>query len=272
MTAASLLEIISDCLRAAADEARRRAGDLAVAVKSADRNQVVTDADVAIGRMTVDRIRRHCPEDTVVEEESGVLSGTSARTWVVDPIDGTSNYATGSPLYGSMIAVLDEGRVTAAGVVLPAFDETYLAVAGGGVLRNGVALPPARPRPMAEHLLAYGMDIDDGDAMAVDWRLLRNLVPGVLGVRMSNSVYDAVQVARGVYGAYVHRGLQLWDVAPIELLIVEAGGACATLDGRPLRYPVGHPGEVGTLTYAAVLSAPGTSPDFAATVEKALAV
>lgn len=252
-----LLTFIDLGLTDAAALARRGGNRRDSTVKPGDRNQVVTATDLAIGRMVVERIRKTYPADSVIDEESGVWTGSSGRVWVVDPIDGTSNYAAGSPLYGCMMALLTGDGVQACGVTLPAFGTSYLAALGGGVRCNGVPLEAATPRPMAEHLVAYGLDLGGPAEMAPDWALLQHLAPRIRGLRMSNSVFDAVQVVTGVYGAYLHRRMQVWDIAPLHLLVTESGGACTDLDGQALRYAVRRPADLATRTYAVCLTAPG---------------
>nr|WP_239146300.1 inositol monophosphatase family protein [Streptomyces sp. SID10815] len=97
----------------------RGAGET-VEVKAEDRNQITTAADHAIGRSIIAAIHRDFPADSVIEEESGVRTGSGPVTWIIDPLDGTSNYAAGSPLYGAMLAAVDEQGLLAAGISLPA--------------------------------------------------------------------------------------------------------------------------------------------------------
>lgn len=87
---------------------------MASRIKNTDANQVVTAADMAIGSQIKSRIQEKFPHDSVIDEESGAVRGTSPITWIIDPIDGTSNFAVGSPLFGVMVGVLEHGKPVAA--------------------------------------------------------------------------------------------------------------------------------------------------------------
>ncbi|MFI9388814.1 inositol monophosphatase family protein [Kutzneria sp. NPDC052558] len=245
---------LDDCLHEASALALAIRGRSAE-TKAGDRNQVVTDADRRIGALLVGRIRDEFPDATVIEEESGVVTGTGDQVWIVDPVDGTSNYVAGSPLYGTMLALVEHGRPVAAGVALPAFGHWYSAEAGHGLRSCGQPVEPAAPGRLADSLVAYGLDVGSPAQTRADWRLLESLTRCVRGVRMSNSVFDAVMVATGVYGAFVHRRMRIWDVAPIDALVTAAGGACTDLAGRLLDWtcPVDRVDE----TFAVCVTAPG---------------
>lgn len=222
--------------------------------KDDDPSHVVTAADLAVGEFIVDRIRRQYPNDAILDEELGALAGTSRRTWIVDPIDGTANFAAGSPLYGTMLAVLDSDKPVAGGVALPGLNEIYVAESGQGVHLNGDPLPARRHRPLNMSLVAVGVDLRTKGAMRGDWELVAAVSARCLGIRMSNSVFDAVLVARGVYAAYLHSRMRIWDIAPAQVLIEETGGSCTDLiSGAPLTYadPLGMAEENFAVSLAA---------------------
>ncbi|GGP78781.1 inositol monophosphatase family protein [Saccharothrix coeruleofusca] len=230
------LEFIDDCLRRAAALARRSADRSAVAVKPDDPNQVVTPADLAISAELVGRITARFPDDSVLDEETGPRRGPSGTTWVLDPLDGSSNYAAGTALYGTMLAVVEHGRVVAAGIALPEFDEVLLAERGGGTHLNGVRVRTPARTELADCLVAHGLDTGPPAELSEDFRRLSWLASRCLGIRMSNSVFDAVQVVKGAYGAFLHRRTRIWDVAAIDCVAREAGGCCTAPDGEPLDF------------------------------------
>lgn len=104
------LPFIQKTIEQAGELARRYYGNVDHAVKTGDNNQVLTEADIAIGKYIVDAIVNEYPGHNVIDEEAGVIDNSSTVTWVVDPIDGTSNFAAGTPLYGCMIGVLENDR------------------------------------------------------------------------------------------------------------------------------------------------------------------
>lgn len=233
---AGYLDFIDSALSAGAQVARRMFGGRQASSRGEDRNQVVTEADLRIGSLMSERIRRAFPEHTIIEEENGVLADKGRCAWVLDPIDGTSNFAAGSPLYAIMIGLVEDGRAVAGGVAMPALCQTYLAERGGGLFRNGTRLTPAQPSALSEALVAYGFDIHSASQCAWECSLMARIAPHCAGIRASNSAFDAVMTACGVYGAYINRSNRIWDCVAPHVLVQEGGGKYTTLDGSPIGY------------------------------------
>ncbi|MEV8057728.1 inositol monophosphatase [Streptomyces antimycoticus] len=204
-------------------------------VKNADRNQIVTSADLVLGSQIRRRIRERFPDDSVVDEESGAVCGASPITWIIDPIDGTSNFAAGSPLFGVMVGVLEHDKPVAGGVALPAFSEIYVAAAGEGAYCNESKLRIKADGDLAQQLVAYGMDIHPSE-IDLDCRILAGIAARCRGVRMSNSIFDCMMVAKGAYGGFMHRRNHIWDCVAAQIIIEEAGGIFSDMDGRPLDF------------------------------------
>ncbi|MFI7019980.1 inositol monophosphatase family protein [Streptomyces sp. NPDC050164] len=204
-------------------------------IKDSDVNQVVTQADMVIGRRLERRIHEQFPHDSIIDEESCAVPGTSSVTWIIDPIDGTSNFAAGSPLFGVMVGVLEHGTPLAGGVALPALSETYVAEVGQGAYRNGTRLKRDAKADLSRQLFAYGIDIYPSE-IENDCRILGRIASLCGGVRMSNSVFDCMMVATGAYGGFMHRRNRIWDCVAPQVVIEEAGGIFSTMDGDPVDY------------------------------------
>ena len=247
------LPFIDECLRTASALARRMTGG-SRSVKADDVNQVVTDADLAIGRLLVDRIGAAFPGHGVLEEESGATEGAEDIVWVVDPLDGSSNYAAGSPLYGVMIAVVEPAGVVASGIALPEFGEYYLAEAGRGATLNGSPLVTPPCGDLTDRLVAFGCDksVD----MSQDGRRFLDVARQCLGVRMSNSVFDIAMVLKGAYAAFTHSACRIWDVAAAACLVQESGGRCTDFEGRS--HDFRNPLSKIEVNYEVLLAAAGT--------------
>ncbi|WP_051385500.1 inositol monophosphatase family protein [Actinokineospora inagensis] len=240
-------------------EATRGVADLprgVVGTHPGDRNQVVTAADLQVDAALTGLIRAEFPGSAIVSEEAEPVEG-DGLTWIVDPIDGTSNFAAGSPLYGSMLAAVRDGVVVAGGIVLPAFDELYTAAVGEGAFLGDERLRLTPGESLVDELVAYGIDVGSPESIAPDLALFTGLAGSCRGIRSSNSVFDAVMVARGAYGALLHRGMRIWDIAPIAVLVTEAGGECTNLDGTPLRFD--SPTKRHNDVYAVRCARPGLS-------------
>jgi myo-inositol-1(or 4)-monophosphatase len=229
---------IGELLDRAASTARMHFGQVEGRSKGADSNQVLTDADLAIGNQLVEAVERAHPSYNIIDEEAGVIDRGSDFTWVFDPIDGTSNFAVGSPHYGTMIALLREGVPLAAGITLPSFQLTYAAELGHGCRRNGKDFTPTLGESLADALMAYGIDghREDPTITRDEVQLLGEILLSVRNLRTSNSVYDFVMVLEGQYGAWMNRTSKIWDNVAQECLMVEAGGIYTDFYGAPISY------------------------------------
>jgi myo-inositol-1(or 4)-monophosphatase len=206
--------------------------------KTGDPNQVVTKADLAIGSFLVEEILRCFPSHNIVDEEAGCKDHGSDFTWVIDPIDGTSNFAVGVPLYGVMVGVLRDAVPVAGGIALPGFQEICVAEKGGGAWSNGQRLRVSEATHLLDTLIAYGIDSHQEDPSVTrdECALLAELVLSVRNIRSSNSCFDAVMVAKGRYGLFLNRTGKIWDHVAQHVLIEEAGGLYTGFFGAPMDY------------------------------------
>ena len=106
-------EFLTEVLEEASAVARDKFGSVTAVTKAADNNQVLTEADLAIGKLLIRSIQNAYPGDSIIDEEAGVIDKKSDYVWVIDPIDGTSNFAQGVPLYGIMVGLLQRGEPVA---------------------------------------------------------------------------------------------------------------------------------------------------------------
>ena len=257
-------DFIHASLLEASELALRMRGVGEPGVKPADENQIVTEADLALSALLTGRIKDRYPGHAIVEEESGTTAGEGEITWIVDPLDGSSNYAAGSPLYGVMIAAVGRDGVVAGGMALPEFGSYYVAEAGRGATRNGRPLGRLPGKPPNRSLIAYGMDKGPADVMAAQGRLVAALGTECWGVRMSNSVFDLCMTADGSYAAFVHRGCRIWDVAAAICVLGECGAVCTDLQGRPL--DLTRPLEQADRTFEVCFASPTMHPAVMAAV------
>ncbi len=151
-------DFLNTTLTAAAKIAVANFGNLSHSVKAGDRNQVLTETDLEIGHFLTDAIRTAYPDHNIIDEELGCVDNGSRYTWVVDPIDGTSNFAVGLPQYGIMLGLLDHDTPVAGGIALPTFGELYIATKGAGAWCNGQKIHVSRESDLANSLVAYGID------------------------------------------------------------------------------------------------------------------
>jgi myo-inositol-1(or 4)-monophosphatase len=209
---------------------RRRADALDVTEKAGPGDlvsQADTEAEAAVRAVLTD-LR---PHDAVLGEEAGSADGTSGVRWVVDPVDGTTNYLYGRPDWAVSVAATDAaGRVLVGVVVEPAVGRTTEAWAGGGTWSEGRRLPPLEQSDLARALVELNLGRPPQKTSA--GRALDALVPRVRDVRRGGSAAVALaQVATGRADACWVPGLSPWDCAAGILLVAEAGGTTGDLSG-----------------------------------------
>lgn len=235
--------LAADIAREAGELARRRRAEgVSLAATKSTVADIVTEADREVEQLIRERLGRERPGDGFLGEESDAAVGTTGLTWVVDPIDGTVNYASGIPTYAVSIAVV-EGEATpeawqsvAGAVYAPVLDELFTAVRGEGAWLRGDRLAVTQETP-AGALLGTGFGYDptthDGDLATVRraMRIARDLR------RMGSAAIDLSYVAAGRLDGFFERGLNAWDFAAGRLLVEEAGGVVSRWDteaARPL--------------------------------------
>jgi len=196
-----------------------------------DDGSPVTEADRAAEEFLRDELGRRYPDDGVVGEEYGVTEGSSGRRWVIDPIDGTRSFVRGVPLFTTLLALID-GSGPAVGVAhVPPLDETVSAGRGLGATHtcDGEARRARVSdllRPEDSYLVTSGIEYLPQRGR----RLL--LHPGLL-VRTWGDGYGYVLLATGRAEIMLDAGLALWDVAPMLVIVPEAGGTITDYDGAP---------------------------------------
>ena len=189
---------------------------------------IVTNADRAAERFLREALTQLVPGSTVWGEEYGHDGVAEAGTWLVDPVDGTSNFAFGGPLWGNSIALFRNGRIELGAIALPDLGELFVAGLGMGSFRDGIALPPLPNGPILDHeLVAINEDV------YLD--LGKKGTPGKMR-RSGAFVIDGAFVATGRYRALIGRGEGLYDAAASILLCRELGAEAINLDGSPIDY------------------------------------
>ncbi len=199
-------------------------------------NDFATEVDLAIERQVVAAL-----EETtgigVHGEEFGGAAVDSGLVWVLDPIDGTFNYAAGSPMAAILLGLLRDGEPVAGLTWLPFVDQRYTAIKGGPLRINGVDQPPLRKTTIAESMVGFGaLNVDWGGRFPGRYRLaaFENLSRVSSKLRMSGSTgIDIAYVGAGILGAAVSFGGRVWDHAAGVALVRAAGGIVTDLAGQP---------------------------------------
>lgn len=213
----------------------RRRPSRAALVEDATRKSSATDlatkSDRAAERFIVEQLRALRPNDGILGEEGSRDAGTSGMTWLVDPIDGTTNFVYDFPAWTVSIAVADENGAIAGAVYEPVRDECFVAARGGGSTLNGVGLGPLAPPPLAEALVATGFSYE-AEQRVRQARLLPLVLGEVRDIRRAGSAsLDCCYVAAARVDAFYEAALKPWDSAAGELVAREAGAASRIVEG-----------------------------------------
>jgi len=233
-----LQDFIKSSLTEASKIALDKFGEVKGVSKGADNNQVLTEADLAIGKFLVGEIKKFYPKHNVIDEEAGVIDNKSDYTWVIDPVDGTSNFASGSPIFGIILGLLYKDQPLAGGVSLPFFSEIYTAEKGKGAFCNGEKLQVTKEPELLKTLIGYGIDGHQEDPRLTqeECALLAEIILNIRNLRSSGCVFDGMMVAKGKYGGYHHRNTNVWDVVGMQIILEEAGGVFTDFFGNPIDY------------------------------------
>ena len=231
MSADGLLELALGAARDAGALLLERFGGPASGVESkSSTTDMVSDADRAAERLLLDRITSARPDDGVLGEEGANVEGTSGLTWVVDPLDGTTNYLFGYPVWSVSVACEDADGGVVAVVHDPTRNETFAAARGAGATLNGHRVRTRAPRELDRALVGTGFAYDPDDR-AFQARVLAHLLPRVRDVRRGGSAaLDLAWVACGRLDGFYEWGIKHWDRAAGMLLVAEAGGAVSVFD------------------------------------------
>jgi myo-inositol-1(or 4)-monophosphatase len=196
---------------------------------------LVTEMDPRAEALLVDGLRGEFAEDAILAEERGRLPGRSGRRWIVDPLDGTTNYAHGVPVFAVSIALEVDGQVTLGVIHDPNQRETFVAERGRGAWLEDTRLTVSATTRLDESLLATGLPYDIRDTADTNLAEFGAFSLRSQGVRrMGSAVLYLAYVAAGRIDGYWELRLGPWDAAAGWLMVEEAGGRVTDLAGGPI--------------------------------------
>ncbi len=193
----------------------------------------VTEIDRRAEDLIIRAIRSRYPGHSIEAEESGITSGEKEHGWIIDPVDGTANYAKGLPFFCVSVAYAQNGKVQKACAYDPLRDEFFYASRGEGAFLNKKPIRVSTTSELISSMLVTGFPYDHAkldENLAHFTRLLRK-VQTIR--RLGSAVLDQVYVAAGRIDGYWQTGVKPWDIAGGTLIIEEAGGVITNLKGEP---------------------------------------
>ncbi len=198
----------------------------------------VSQADISAERTIQAELAKARPDWGFIMEEAGQIDAADkdAPCWIIDPIDGTTNFLHGIPHFAISIAVMDKGKITAGTVFDPARNEFYFAETGTGAFLNGRRIRVSGRRKMTDCLFSTGIPFLGRGTAETDTLFLaemKEIMQASSGVRrFGAAALDLAFVAAGRYDGFWERGLSLWDIAAGYLLVKEAGGFISDFSAR----------------------------------------
>ena len=195
---------------------------------------VVTEADQAADEYITSRLAKAFPNHSILAEESGQHGSQEGLRWLIDPLDGTTNFSHRIPHFGVSMALYDGAEAKVAVTVDPIRQETFSAVRGQGTFLNGERVRVSDTGELVGAVLATGFPYDRHQQGLQNIAQLEAFLRVVQGVRrMGSATLDLAYVACGRYDGFWEYKLAPWDVAAGALLVEEAGGKVTAIDGQP---------------------------------------
>lgn len=236
--ASNELKAMIEAAQAAGEGLMRRFGQLAelgVRTKTGPAD-LVSIADEEAERTTREMLGKAQPSFGFLGEEGGATGGSdAAQCWIVDPLDGTTNFLFGTPLWGINVALAREGEVVAGVTWLPVLNEMFVAEMGAGAWLNGQRIHVSTRHRLVDSVLGCGIPFAGKPDHPVFAREMALLSAEVAGIRRTGACsVDMAYVAAGRWDAYWERALNAWDMAPGVILVREAGGVATSVTGGAL--------------------------------------
>ena len=200
-------------------------------------SSIVTKADLRSDSLIVKLITERFPSHNTISEESGYSNKHSKYTWVIDPLDGTSNFASAVPWFGILIALFENNTPIMGGAYLPIQDQLYFAEKSKGAFKNGKPLTMEKNKELKNSLFSFSVDFTDNEIVLNNSiSIYKNLVKASRNIRSTNSLIDFLYVAEGKFGGCINLFTKIWDISALGLIISEAGGVMKDINGDDLQF------------------------------------
>lgn len=231
-----MLNVAIKAARAAGALINRAALDVeAVRVSQKQINDFVTEVDQAAEQAIIDTLLAAYPGHGILAEESGRQHGAqhSEHVWVIDPLDGTTNFIHGFPVYCVSIALMVQGKVEHAVIYDPTRNDLFTATKGRGAYLNERRIRVSKRTQLKDCLISTGFPFRPGDDFKTYLQMMAELMPRTAGLRRPGAAaLDLAYVAAGFADGFFETGLSIWDVAAGSLLVTEAGGLVGNFTGE----------------------------------------
>jgi myo-inositol-1(or 4)-monophosphatase len=227
-----------EAARKSAKILRSRFGNIS-RIRQKENTEIVTEADTESEEVIISTIHTEFPDHAVLGEECGLIKGASEYKWIVDPLDGTLNFAHQIPIFSISIALVVRDTIVLGIILDPVSDELYTAVRGLGAQLNDEPIQVSATRTIAESLLVTGFPYNVREIFEPVMIRYASCLKASQGMRrLGSAALDLCYVACGRFEGFWEQNLKPWDSAAGALMVVEAGGRVTTFADRP--YTVEH--------------------------------
>jgi myo-inositol-1(or 4)-monophosphatase len=236
MTTSPLIDTMIAAAREAGEELLRDFATLStLVVQRKSPSDYFSEADLKAERTVQSRLMTAYPGYGFLGEEGGMTGGDKSHVWMVDPLDGTTNFLRGLPIWAVNIALAVDGVPVAGVTYVPMLDEMFWAEKGRGAYLNGQPIKVADVADMHEAVLGVGIPFAGKPRQGQFLVEMERLTPHVAGVRrLGAGAVDLVYVACGRFDAFWEQSVSAWDMAAGAIIVAEAGGTVTDTEGRPL--------------------------------------
>lgn len=225
---------------AVAAQAAREAGEIQreyyfkdIHVEKKGNRNLVTEVDLLSEKIILSTIQDEFPDHSILSEESGNTETTSDYQWIIDPLDGTTNYTFGIPIFCASIGLICNDEILLGAVYDPMRDEMFQARKGGGSFLNQDPISVSNDRNVQTTLIGFDIGYDDKRTREMLSRANSVWTPEMAFRLIGSAALGMTYVACGRLDIYFHRSIYPWDIAGAMLLLREAGGEVVDLDGKP---------------------------------------
>ncbi len=232
-----MLNVAIKAARAAGAIINRASLDVeSVRISAKQTNDFVTEIDHAAEQAIIETLLGAYPDHGIWAEESGKKEGTGSgrkHMWIIDPLDGTTNFIHGFPVYCVSIALMYDGKIEQAVIYDPTRNDLFCATKGRGAYLNDRRIRVAKRTMLRDCLISTGFPFRPGDQFKTYMQMLSEIMPKVAGIRRPGAAaLDLAYVAAGFSDGFFETGLSAWDVAAGSLLVTEAGGLIGNFTGE----------------------------------------
>lgn len=233
------LQFLENLLRASGRVLMEGFGSLADYTVKESQSSIVTEYDIKTEDTIRNLIKKRYPSHNLIGEENGFEDKGSEFTWIIDPLDGTSNFAAALPWFGVLIALLQGDQPILSGAYLPVSDELYLAEIGKGAFKNGEKISVSSESDLKNILCCYSIDFsEDPEKTGHEVQIIKSLVRNCRNIRSTNCLVDHCYTADGRFGAAMNQTMKVWDIAAPYLILKEAEGAISDFQGNELQFTI----------------------------------